>query len=191
MLSKSSKNVILASKSPRRQELLKELVPTFEIRTKDVEEIYPPDLKKEQVAIFLSELKAEAFKEELKPNDLIITSDTIVCLEDRIIGKPKDREDAFHMLSDLSGNMHEVVTAVTLMSTDKTVTFYDVTEVYFKVLSNYEIDYYINNYEPYDKAGSYGVQEWIGYIAIEKMVGSYYNVMGLPVKKLYEALEEF
>ena len=128
---------------------------------------------------------------QLKPNDLIITSDTIVCLEDRIIGKPKDREDAFHMLSDLSGNMHEVVTAVTLMSTDKTVTFYDVTEVYFKVLSNYEIDYYINNYEPYDKAGSYGVQEWIGYIAIEKMVGSYYNVMGLPVKKLYEALEEF
>lgn len=187
----TTKNIILASKSPRRQNLIKELGVNFEIRTKDVEEIYPPELKKEQVAIFLSELKAAAFKEELQPNDLIITSDTIVCLNDRIIGKPKDRDNAFNMLSDLSGNMHEVITAVTLMSQQKTVTFYEVTEVYFKVLSNYEIDFYINNYQPYDKAGGYGIQEWIGYIGIEKINGSYFNVMGLPVKKLYEALEEF
>ena len=187
----TSKNIILASKSPRRQNLLKDLGVDFEIRTKEVEEIYPLELKKEEVAIFLSELKAAAFKDELQPNDLIITSDTIVCLGDRIIGKPKDREDAFNMLSDLSGNMHEVITAVTLMSATKTKTFFDVTEVYFKVLSNYEIDTYINKYEPYDKAGSYGIQEWIGYIGIEKINGSYHNVMGFPVKKVYEALEEF
>ena len=191
MVNHFSKNIILASKSPRRQNLIKELGFDFEIRTKEVDEVYPPELKKEQVAIYLSELKAAAFKDELEPNDLIITSDTIVCLEDRIIGKPKDREDAFHMLSDLSGKMHEVVTAVTLMSATKTVTFYDVTEVYFKVLSNYEMDTYIDEYKPFDKAGSYGIQEWIGYIGIEKINGSYHNVMGLPVKKLYEALEEF
>lgn len=187
----TSKNIILASKSPRRQNLLKELGVDFTIRTKDIEEVYPPELKKEEVAIFLSELKAAAFKEELQSNDLIITSDTIVCLGDRIIGKPTDREDAFHMLSDLSGNMHEVVTAVTLMDKTKKVTFYDVTEVYFKVLSKYEIDTYINKCQPFDKAGSYGIQEWIGYIGIEKIVGSYHNVMGFPVKKVYEALEEF
>lgn len=187
----TSKNIILASKSPRRQSLIKELGFNVEIRTKEVEEIYPPELKKEQVAIFLSELKAAAFKGNLQPNDLIITSDTIVCLEDRIIGKPKDRDDAFNILSDLSGKMHEVITAVTLMSQQKTVTFYEVTEVYFKVLTNYEIDYYINNYQPYDKAGGYGIQEWIGYIGIDKINGSYHNVMGLPVKKLNEALEAF
>lgn len=187
----TSKNIILASKSPRRQNLLKELGVDFTVQTKEIEEVYPPELKKEEVAIFLSELKAAAFKEDLQPNDLIITSDTIVCLYDRIIGKPKDREDAFNMLSDLSGRMHQVITAVTLMSTAKTNTFFDVTEVYFKELSNYEIDTYINKYEPYDKAGSYGIQEWIGYIGIEKINGSYHNVMGLPVKKLYEQLEKF
>jgi septum formation protein len=187
----TSKNIILASKSPRRQNLLKELGVDFTIHTKDIDEVYPPELKKEEVAIYLSELKAAAFKEDLQANDLIITSDTIVCLGDRIIGKPRDRDDAFNMLSDLSGNMHQVVTAVTLMSTTKTKTIFDVTEVYFKVLSNYEIDTYINKYKPYDKAGSYGIQEWIGYIGIEKINGSYHNVMGFPVKKVYEALEEF
>lgn len=187
----NSKNIILASKSPRRQKLLKELGFEFEIRTKDVEEIYPSRLKKEEVAIFLSELKASAFKEELKSNDILITSDTIVSLEEKIIGKPKDRQDAYNMLRDLSGKMHKVITAVTLSSLAKTITFYDVTEVYFKELSNEEIENYIDKYQPFDKAGSYGIQEWIGYIGIEKIVGSYHNVMGFPVKKVYEAIIEF
>ena len=184
-------NVILASKSPRRQNLIKELGIDFEIRTKEVEEIYPEELEREHVALFLSELKANAFADEIKEKDLVITSDTIVCLGDRIIGKPKGREDAFHMLSDLSGNKHEVITAVTLTSSEKQESFHVVTEVYFKVLTNHEIDYYINKYEPYDKAGSYGIQEWLGYIGIEKINGSYFNVMGLPVKELYEALDNF
>jgi len=187
----TTKNIILASKSPRRQNLLKGLGVEFEIKTKEVEEVYPLELKKEEVAIFLSELKAKAFKEDLRDNDLLITSDTIVCLEDKILGKPKDKEEAFKMLSDLSGKMHEVITAVTLTTKEKTHTFYDVTEVYFKVLSNNEIDTYINNCQPYDKAGSYGVQEWMGYIGVEKINGSFYNVMGFPIRKVYEALEEF
>lgn len=190
-LSYLKKEIILASKSPRRQQLLKDLGLDFQIILKEVEEIYPPELKREEVPMFLSKLKADAFVVDLKPNQLVITSDTIVCLEDRIIGKPKDRDDAFHMLSDLSGKMHEVITAVTLTSLEKQVSFFVITEVYFKTLSNLEIDYYINEYKPYDKAGSYGIQEWIGYIGIEKIVGSYFNVMGLPVKELYDELEKF
>ena len=190
-LSHLKKKIVLASKSPRRQHLLKDLGVEFEIRTKEVEEVYPDHLKKEEVALYLSKLKANAFSSCQNDNEIIITSDTIVCLEDRIIGKPKDREDAFHMLSDLSGKMHEVITAVTLLANEKQQSFYVVTEVYFKVLSNYEIDYYINTFQPFDKAGSYGIQEWMGYIGIEKIVGSYFNVMGLPLKELYEALEEF
>ncbi len=190
-LSYLKKEIILASKSPRRQQLLKDLGLDFQIILKEVEEIYPPELKREKVPMFLSKLKADAFVPDLKPNQLVITSDTIVCLEGRIIGKPKDRDDAFHMLSDLSGKMHEVITAVTLTSLEKQVSFFVITEVYFKTLTNLEIDYYINEYKPYDKAGSYGIQEWIGYIGIEKIVGSYFNVMGLPVKELYDELERF
>lgn len=184
-------NIILASKSPRRQNLLKELGFYFEIKTKEIEEIYPSHLKREQVALFLSELKANAFIEDLNSNDLVITSDTIVCLFDEIIGKPKDRQDAIKMLGKLSGNKHEVITAVTFLSKEKKHTFYDVTEVYFKELSTEEIEYYIDKYEPFDKAGSYGIQEWIGYVAIEKINGSYFNVMGLPVKKVYDELLAF
>lgn len=190
-LSFIKKDIVLASKSPRRQQLLKDLGLNFTIVTKEVDEVYPPNLKKQEVALFLSKLKADAFLPDLKENQLVITSDTIVCLEDKIIGKPKDRDDAFNMLSDLSGKMHEVVTAVTLTSLEKQVSFFVVTEVYFKPLSNFEIDYYINNFQPFDKAGSYGIQEWIGYIGIEKIVGSYFNVMGLPVKELYDELERF
>ena len=192
MLAKNiSWNIILASKSPRRQNLLKELGFNFEIITKEIAEIYPPELQKEKVAVFLSELKASAFKQGLKPNDLILTSDTIVCLGDEIIGKPTDREDAIKMLGKLSGNKHEVITAVTLLSKEKQHTFYDVTEVYFKELSAQEIEYYIDNYKPFDKAGSYGIQEWIGYIGIEKISGSYFNVMGLPVKRVYDEILKF
>ncbi|OFY99707.1 MAG: septum formation protein Maf [Bacteroidetes bacterium RIFCSPLOWO2_12_FULL_31_6] len=188
---KNSWNIILASKSPRRQSLLKELGFDFEIRTKEVAEIYPPTLKREQVALFLSELKADAFVAELNDNDLIITSDTIVCLGEQIIGKPVDRNDAIKMLQQLAGNKHEVITAVTLLSKEKRTSFYEVTEVYFKPLSLSEITYYVDNFEPYDKAGSYGIQEWIGYIGIQKIVGSYFNVMGLPVHQLYEELIKF
>lgn len=184
-------DIILASKSPRRQNLLKDLGFNFEIITKDIEEIYPPELKKEEVAVFLSELKASAYKEDLNDKDLVLTSDTIVCLKDEIIGKPKDRSDAIEMLGKLSGNKHEVITAVTLLSKEKQTTFYDVTEVFFKDLSSEEIEYYINKYEPFDKAGSYGIQEWIGYIGIEKINGSYFNVMGLPVKRVYDELLSF
>ena len=184
-------NIILASKSPRRQNLLKELGFEFEIKTKDIEEIYPPNLKREQVALFLSKLKSNAFKDGLKENDLVLTSDTIVCLKDEIIGKPKDRQDAIEMLAKLSGNRHEVITAVTLLSKEKQHTFYDETEVYFKELTTEEIEYYIDEYEPFDKAGSYGIQEWIGYVGIEKIIGSYFNVMGLPIKRVYDELLQF
>ncbi|PJB15030.1 MAG: septum formation protein Maf [Flavobacteriales bacterium CG_4_9_14_3_um_filter_32_8] len=188
---KNSWNIVLASKSPRRQNLLKELGFDFEIKTNEVAEIYPPTLKREQVALFLSELKADAFVAELNDNDLIITSDTIVCLGEQIIGKPVDRNDAIKMLQQLAGNKHEVITAVTLLSKEKRTSFYEVTEVYFKALSLSEITYYVDNFEPYDKAGSYGIQEWIGYIGIQKIVGSYFNVMGLPVFRLYEELVKF
>ncbi|MGB0882230.1 MAG: Maf family nucleotide pyrophosphatase [Vicingaceae bacterium] len=186
-----SKNIILASKSPRRQNLLKELGFDFEIKTKEIEEVYPSGLQREQVAVFLSELKASAFKNELSENDVVLTSDTIVCLKDEIIGKPIDREDSVKMLGKLSGNKHEVITSVTLTSQKKQCTFYDVTEVYFKTLTTQEIEYYVDNYEPFDKAGSYGIQEWIGYIGIEKINGSYFNVMGLPVKRVYDELLKF
>jgi septum formation protein len=188
---KLSWNIILASKSPRRQNLLKELGFEFEIKTKEIEEIYPPALKKEEVAVFLSQLKASAFLQDLKENDLVLTSDTIVCLADEIIGKPKDRADAIKMLGKLSGNKHEVITAVTLTSKEKQHTFYDLTAVYFKKLSTDEIEYYIDKYAPFDKAGSYGIQEWIGYIGIEKINGSYFNVMGLPVKRVYDEILKF
>lgn len=186
-----SYNIILASKSPRRQNLLKELGFDFEIKTKEIEEIYPPELKRENVAVYLSELKAKAFVDDLNENDLVLTSDTIVCLGSEIIGKPSGRDDAINMLGKLSGNRHEVVTAVTLLSKEKQHTFYEETEVYFKKLTSAEIEYYIDNYQPFDKAGSYGIQEWIGYIGIEKIIGSYFNVMGLPVKKVYDELLKF
>jgi septum formation protein len=184
-------NIILASKSPRRQNLLKELGFEFEIKTKEIEEVYPPELQKAAVAIFLSELKASAFQQDIEEKDLVITSDTIVCLDHEIIGKPTDRADAIQMLSKLSGNKHEVITAVTLTAKEKQHTFHEVTAVYFKALTLQEIEYYIDKYKPFDKAGSYGIQEWIGFIGIEKINGSYFNVMGLPVKRVYEELLKF
>jgi len=183
--------IILASKSPRRQQLLKELGVDFIIKTKEIEEVYPSHLKKKAVALFLSELKANAFKKDIKENEIVITSDTIVCLDNEIIGKPTDRVNAIEMLEKLSGKRHEVITAVTLFSIQKKVSFSVCTEVFFKPLSMEEITYYIDNYKPYDKAGSYGIQEWIGYIGIEKIIGSYFNVMGFPVKEVYDALIKF
>ena len=183
--------LILASKSPRRQELLRILGWDFEIKVKEVEEVYPSHLKKEKVALYLSELKAKAFQDELSENTVVITADTIVCIDDLILGKPNDIEDAKRMLRLLSGRKHEVITAVSLQSQTKQKSFYVLSDVYFKPLTEEEINYYLETWKPFDKAGSYGVQDWMGLVGMEKINGSYYNVMGLPVKELYEALLAF
>ena len=183
--------LILASKSPRRQFLLKELGLDFEVRTKEVDESFPETLKAQEIPLYLCQKKADAFDEELNDNTIVITADTIVWVEGQVLNKPENYEDAVRMLQLLSGKMHEVYTGVCLKSKHKTKSFYALTKVYFKELSRQEIDYYINNYHPYDKAGSYGAQEWIGYIAVEKIEGSYFNVMGLPVRELYEELLKF
>ncbi len=185
-----TKKIILASKSPRRQQLLKELHLEYEIRPKEIEEIYPPHLKGPEVPIFLSKLKGEAFKDEVQENEVIITSDTIVWLNDEILGKPENRDDAIKILQKLSGNMHRVVTAVTLQEKNRSTTFHEITEVYFNKLSDAEITFYIDNFQPLDKAGSYGIQEWIGYIGIEKINGCFYNVMGLPLFRLNQYLKK-
>ena len=182
--------IILASKSPRRQALLGGLDLDFEIRTKDVDEVYSQELKGSEVARYLSELKAKSMLEDIDSKELLITSDTIVILGDRILEKPVDRNSAIEMLSQLSGNTHEVVTAVTLTTNTWQNTFHDTTSVSFNSLSREEIEYYIDSCEPYDKAGSYGVQELMGYIGIQKINGCYYNVMGLPLQKLYKELKK-
>lgn len=184
-------NLILASKSPRRQELLKGLGFTFEIKTKEIEEVFPPSLYKEEIPLFLSNLKAKAFESELEENDLVLTSDTIVWNENKQLGKPKDRSEAIEMLQSLSGKSHEVITAVTLMSKTKVHSFCEVTKVFFKELTLEEIEYYVDNYKPFDKAGSYGIQEWIGFVGIPKIEGDYFNVVGLPLNRLNEELKKF
>lgn len=183
--------LILASKSPRRQQLLKELGFNFELLTKDIDESFSENLKAHEIPLFLCRKKAEAFKEELKDDTIVITADTIVWIDDQVLNKPENFDDAVRMLKILSGKMHEVYTGVCLKSKNKTKTFHAVTRVYFKSLTQEEIEYYINNFNPFDKAGAYGAQEWIGYIAIEKIEGSYFNVMGLPVRELYEELLKF
>lgn len=184
-----NKNIILASKSPRRQELLKGLGLSFEIKTKEIDEDFPNTIDASNVAAFLAQKKAEAF--ELSIDEILITSDTTVLLTDRILTKPQNIEEAIEMLQSLSGKTHEVCTGVCIKSTDKEVTFSDFTSVTFKQLSLDEIEYYIKHFQPFDKAGSYGIQEWIGFVGIEKIEGCYYNVMGLPLSKLYQELLEF
>ena len=183
--------LILASKSPRRQYLLKELGFDFEVRTKEVDESFPDHLKAQEIPLYLCEKKADAFDEELHDDTVVITADTIVWVNGQVLNKPENFADAVRMLKLLSDNVHEVYTGVCLKSKNKKVSFYALTTVYFKKLSQEEIEYYINNHNPYDKAGAYGAQEWIGYIAIEKIEGTYFNVMGLPVKELYEELLKF
>ncbi|WP_417367789.1 Maf-like protein [Flavobacterium beibuense] len=184
-------NIILASGSPRRQQFLKELDIDFEIRLKDVEEIYPDHLKAEEITDFLAELKAAALTDTLSDNDILITSDTIVWHKDKALGKPTDKEDAFEMLKSLSGNTHDVITSVCIKNSSKSVTFNETTKVTFNTLKDEEISYYLENYRPYDKAGAYGIQEWIGLVAIAKIEGSYVNVVGLPVDKVYQHLVSF
>ncbi len=188
----NNQQIILASKSPRRQYLLKELGLDFKVIIKEIDETYPEYLTPEQVAVYLCEQKAKAFQDdELTDNTIIITADTIVCLENKILGKPVDYDDAVNILQQISGKEHEVITGVCLRAKNKTTSFYAKTKVHFKQLSLEEIHYYIEKYKPYDKAGAYGIQEWIGYIGIDKIEGSFYNVMGLPVQRLYEELLRF
>ena len=187
----AGKKLILASKSPRRQQLLKDMGFEFEVRTKEVEEIFPDTLPPSQVATFLAELKASAFKEELQADELCITSDTVVLKDGRIYGKAKDTEEATEMIQSLSGTKHQVITGVCITSKDKSVSFSDTTEVFLRTLSEEEIQYYIKNFKPFDKAGAYGIQEWIGMVGIEKIEGSYFNVVGLPTEKLFHHLQQF
>lgn len=182
--------LILASASPRRQQLMKDAGFTFEVRLKNVEEKYPQELHLENVPEYLSKVKASAFREELKADEVLITADTVVCIHDRILGKPADRKEAISMLQELSGNRHLVVTGVSVTTRTEQLSFSSRTDVFFKRLSNEEIEFYVDTYKPFDKAGAYGIQEWIGYIGIERIEGSFYNVMGLPIQRLYETLRK-
>jgi septum formation protein len=182
--------IILASGSPRRKELLKNLGLTFEVKATQVDEEFPLELTAEKIPLYLAEKKAKAYKFE-RNDEVVITSDTIVWLDGNVMNKPLDYNEAKNMLIKLSGKKHQVYTAVCINSKLKKILFYDKTDVYFKSLSLGEIDYYINNFPVYDKAGSYGVQDWLGLIGIEKIEGCFYNVMGLPIKKVYEHLINF
>jgi septum formation protein len=183
--------LILGSKSPRRQALLKDLGIDFEIMQIDVEEVFPDQLQREAIPLYLSKLKASVVQPDLAQNELLITADTIVWANNSVFNKPKDQLDAQNMLNKLSGRTHEVITAVSLVKLNKIHSFYAVTEVTFKSLTEEEINYYLSNYKPFDKAGAYGIQEWIGYIGVETINGSYFNVVGLPVHDLYKELLAF
>jgi septum formation protein len=180
-------NVILASGSPRRQQYFKDLDIDFSIQIKEVEEIYPKHLKGTEITDFLADLKSKAFT-DLQEEDLLITSDTVVWSEKKALGKPKDAKEAFTMLRALSNKKHQVITSVSIKSASYQKIINDITTVSFKELTDEEIHYYIKNYKPFDKAGGYGIQEWIGFIGIDKIEGSYFNVVGLPVHKLYQEL---
>ena len=182
--------IILASGSPRRQQFFRDLDIDFEIRLKDVKEIYPPNLTEEDITDYLAVLKSDAFDGTLSENEILITSDTIVWHEGKALGKPKDYEDAFTMLQSLSDKTHEVITSVCFKTTAKTEVISEMTKVTMHPLSDEEIKYYLDTYKPFDKAGSYGIQEWIGYIGVAKVEGSYPNVMGLPVDKVYQYLSK-
>jgi septum formation protein len=183
--------IILASGSPRRQQFFKDLDIDFDIRLKDIEEIYPDDLQGVEITNYLAQLKANAFDGEIAANELLITSDTIVWLNSKAIGKPKDYNNAFAILKSLSNKTHEVITSVCFKTIKKTETIFDVTRVTFNQLSDEAIHYYLDNYKPFDKAGAYGIQEWIGLVGINRIDGSYTNVVGLPTEKVYLYLSQF
>lgn len=182
------KHLILASGSPRRQQFFKDLGLNFEIRLKEVEEIYPPKLRHFEISDYLAQLKSLPFENELKENDILITSDTIVWHNDKALGKPRDTQEAFDMLSSMSNATHEVITSVCFKTTTFQKTVASVTKVTFKPLKSEEINYYIDNYKPFDKAGAYGIQEWIGAIGITKIEGNYNTVVGLPLDVVYREL---
>lgn len=180
--------LILASSSPRRQYLMREAGYNFTVEKPDVDESFPKELPVEQVAKYLASKKAEYFRKELH-EEVVITADTVVILNNEVLNKPADRDEAIIMLSQLSGQTHLVITGVCILSKEKEESFDDTTEVTFKKLSRMEIEFYVDNYKPYDKAGAYGAQDWIGMVAIEKIVGSYFNVMGLPMHKVYDHMK--
>lgn len=182
------KNIILASGSPRRQQFFKDMDIPFSIQLKEIEEVYPNHLKAEEITNYLAALKAKAFEGTLQENDILVTSDTIVWLDGNALGKPKDRTDAVAMLQKLSNQTHEVITSVCLKSIAKTEIFHCVTKVTFTALTDEAIHYYIEKYKPFDKAGSYGIQDWIGLIGISKIEGSYTNVVGLPTELLFKKI---
>ncbi|MFD2561974.1 Maf-like protein [Aquimarina rubra] len=180
-------HLILASGSPRRQQFFKDLDLDFTIQLKEVEEVYPDHLKGSEISDYLAKLKADEFT-ELQQNDILVTSDTIVWHHQKALGKPKDAKDAKNMIASLSGQTHEVITSVCFKTTTTTKIIHQITKVTFKKLSKAEIDYYVDTFTPFDKAGAYGIQEWIGYVGITHIEGSYFNVMGLPVQLVYETL---
>ena len=183
--------IILASGSPRRQQFFKDLDLDFEIRLKDIEEIYPDSLQGVEITNYLAQLKASAFEDQLNQNEILVTSDTIVWLENKALGKPKDYDDAFTILKSLSNQTHEVITSVCFKTIDKTETIFEVTKVTFNTLSDEAIRYYLDKYKPFDKAGAYGIQEWIGLVGITRIDGSYTNVVGLPTEKVYQYLDKY
>jgi septum formation protein len=190
MLRNKLKNyqIILASGSPRRQQFFKDLDLDFEIRLKEIEEVFPPELKREAITNYLAELKAKAFDGELKDNEIVVTSDTLVWHNNKALGKPKDTQEAYTILKSLSNATHEVITSVCFKTNIKTDVIFEITKVTFNELSDEAIAYYIENYKPFDKAGAYGIQEWIGFIGVSKIDGSYANVIGLPVDKVFQYL---
>lgn len=188
MIDLKGKQLILASASPRRKWLMDELGVSFSVQPKNVDEIYPDNLKRQEIPLFLSKLKADAFSEEELEGKIVLTADTIVWLNHSELQKPVDLEDAKRMIRQLSGTTHEVYTAITLRSSEKTISDFDRTEVHFRELTEEEIDFYVQKYKPLDKAGAYGIQEWIGYIGIDRIDGCYFNVMGLPLRKVYAGL---
>jgi septum formation protein len=183
--------IILASRSPRRQQLLGQMGIKFEVVQHEFDETYPSELKGEGIARFISKNKSDSLRGELNKDEICITADTIVWCDNAVLGKPRDPGEAFSMLVKISGKTHEVITAVTIVSKEKEVTFADSTKVTFEKLSKEEIEFYVGHFKPYDKAGAYGIQEWIGIIACSRIEGSFFNVVGLPVQKLYIELKKF
>ena len=183
--------IILASQSPRRQELLKGLNLDFEVKVLDVEETYPPEIVGVDIPMYLAEKKAKAYNDMMTANTMIITADTIVWHEGQVLGKPVDKADADRMLRVLSGKTHQVITGVCISTLKRRKVFHVITEVRFAKLTESEIEFYLDNYKPFDKAGAYGVQEWIGFVGVEHINGSYFNVMGLPVQRLYTELKRW
>ncbi|TWI85107.1 septum formation protein [Lacibacter cauensis] len=183
--------IILASKSPRRKQLLEWAEIPFDVMVKDTDEMYPASLSIDQVPVYIARNKALAVKEELSHDRLILAADTVVVLNGKVIGKPVSKENAIAILSELSGQTHEVITGVVLMRDDAEIAFADITEVEFHKLSLQQIEFYVNKYKPYDKAGAYAIQEWIGVVGIKRVKGDFYNVMGLPVSRVMKAIMEF
>jgi septum formation protein len=183
--------IILASRSPRRQQMLHELGLKFEVVVREYDEIYPAGLEGKEIAMFIAREKAALFRNGIADNEIVIAADTIVWCNNKVLGKPLNREDAANILKEISGNTHEVITGVSLLSRSKELTFYESTKVTFELLTEEEIYFYIDEYKPYDKAGAYGIQEWIGLAACSHIDGSYFNVVGLPVQRLYAELKRF